>query len=184
MERSRNNVRLHPDILEMLFAFKGKVSSVFRDVLGIHEIDHIACTRISKDNQLLTLSSTPSLEFNLFSSPLWRCDKTYKFQWLKLCQHDYWQNLYSHNRYDELYYLKQIKHAYPLGISLAAQIEEEYMIYSLASKKSCAHTRDLFATQSEDFYKIGQYCSNRLYSIFKTCDTIGVDQRLQENSCR
>lgn len=120
MENRRNEVMPHPQYLDVLFAFKSKVSSVFRDVMGIHEIDHIAFTRI-KNNQLLTLSSTPALEFNLFSSPLWQYDKTYHPQWFKLCIQDYWQSLYLHNRYDELYYLKQIKHAYPVGLSLAAK---------------------------------------------------------------
>jgi hypothetical protein len=170
MEKGRNEIRIHPELLEVLFAYRSKVSSVFRDVLGIHEIDHVAFTRISKDKQLLTLSSTPSLEFNLFNSQLWRFDKTYKPQWFQLCTQDHWQNLYSHSRYDELYYLKQIKHAYPLGINLAAQIDEEYIIYSIASKKSCTHTRDIFATQHDDFYKMGQYCANRLNSIFDDYD--------------
>jgi hypothetical protein len=171
MENSRNDVMLHPELLEALFAFRSKVSSVFRDVLGIHEIDHIAFTRINKNNQLLTLSSTPALEFNLFSSPLWRYDKAYKPQWFQLCLQDYWQNLYFQTRYDELYYLKQIKHAYPIGINLAAKIDEEYIIYSLASRKSCVHTREIFATQHDDFYKIGQYCSNRLNPILDACDS-------------
>lgn len=162
MENSRNDVMLHPELLEVLFTFKSKVSAVFRDVLGIHEIDHISFTRINQNNQLLALSSTPAMEFNLFSSPLWHYDKTYHPEWYRLCVQDYWQNLYFQSRYDELYYLKQIKHAYPIGLNLAAKMEDEYIIYSLASKKSCAHTRELFATQQEDFYKIGQYCSNIL----------------------
>lgn len=168
MENCRNEVMLHPELLEVLFMFKSKVSSVFRDVLGIHEIDHVAFARISEHNQLLVLSSTPAMEFNLFSSVLWRYDKTYQPQWFQTCMQDYWQNLYLHSRYDELYYLKQIKHAYSIGLSLAAKMGEEYYIYSLASRKSCAHTRELFAHQHEDFYKIGQYCSNNLIQLLNS----------------
>ncbi len=174
MENSRNEVVLHPELLEVLFAFRSKVSSVFRDVLGIHEINHIAFTRINKNNQLLTLSSTPAMEFNLFSSSLWRYDKTYTPPWFQLGQQDYWQNLYCHTRYDELYYLKQIKHAYPIGLNLAAKTDEEYIIYSIASRSSCMHTRELFATQHDDFYKIGQYCSNSLNPLLNTCDNFST----------
>lgn len=174
MENSRNKVMLHPELLEVLFAFRSKVSSVFRDVLGIHEIDHIAFTRINKHNQLLTLSSTPAMEFNLFSSSLWRYDITYTPAWFQLGQQDYWQNLYFPTRYDELYYLKQIKHAYPIGLNLAAKIDEEYIIYSLASRRSCTHTRELFASQHEDFYKIGQYCANKLNPLLNTCDNFST----------
>lgn len=170
MENSRSDVLLHPQFLEVLFAFKSKVSTVFRDILGIHEIDHLSFTRINKNNQLLSLSSTPALEFNLFSSKLWHYDNTYNSQWFTRCVQDYWQNLYDPTRYDELYYLKQIKHSYPTGLNLAAKINDEYIIYSIASHKSCAHTRELFATCHDDFYKIGQYCSNRLNPLLNSCD--------------
>src|SRR5688500_854358 len=113
MENSLNDLMPHPHFLEILFAFKSKVSTVFRDVLGIHEIHHIALTRINKNNQLLTLSSTPAMEFNLFSSSLWRYDQSYHPKWFTLCTQSYWQNLYNQTRYDELYYLKQIKHSFP-----------------------------------------------------------------------
>lgn len=165
MEKSRHEIMLHPELLEILFVFKSKASAVFRDVLGLHEIDHLAFTCINQNHQLISLSSTPALEFNLFSSSLWRYDQAYKPQWFHLGQQDYWQNLYEPERYDELYYLKQIKHAYPIGLNLAAQMEQLYIIYSLASRKSCVHTRELFANQHEDFYKIGQYCVNRLVPL-------------------
>lgn len=172
MENSRNDVVLHPQLLEILFAYKSKVSQVFREVLGIHEIDHIALTQINANNELLTFSSTPAMEFNLFSSQLWRFDRTYNPLWFNLCSQDYWQSLYKPNRYDELYYLKQIKHEFPIGLSLAGKVAEDHVIYSIASSKSCEQTQELFATQHEDFYKIGQYCSNLLYPLLTHCQSL------------
>lgn len=172
MESSRNNIVLHSHLLEVLFAFKSKVSTVFRDVLGIHEIHHIALTQINPNKELVTFSSTPAMEFNLFSGQLWRYDQTYNPDWFHLCTQAYWQTLYKPTRYDELYYLKQIKHSFPLGMSLAGKLGENHIIYSLASNKSCSHTRELFANHQEDFYKIGQYCSNLLSPLFNYCDTL------------
>jgi hypothetical protein len=171
MENTRIDVRPHPQLLEMLFAFKNKVSNVFKDVLGLYEIHHISLTHINKQNELLTLSSTPSMEYNLFSSQLWRYDQSYDPKWYHLGAQDYWQNLYNQSRYDELYYLKQIKHAFPIGLSLAATLNENHVVYSLASHKSCAATKEIFLNQQEDFYKIGQYCSNRLNPLFDYCDS-------------
>ena len=173
MENSRK-LMLHPQHLEVLFAFKSKLSNVFRDVLGIHEIHHIALTRINEHNELVSLSSTPSMEFNLFSSSLWHFDQTYDPQWFKLGAQAFWQTLYNPDRYDELYYLKQIKHAFPIGLSMAAKIDNDYVIYSLASRKSCPHTQELFTSQHDDFYKIGQYCSNMLTPLFNYCDAVST----------
>ncbi len=111
------------------------------------------------------------MEFNLFNSLLWRYDRSYDPQWFTLNSHDYWHNLYDTSRYDELYYLKQVKHDYALGISLATQINNQTLIYSLASHKACASTQELFINQHDDFYKIGQYCFNLLEPLFYQGDT-------------
>ncbi|WP_035918156.1 hypothetical protein [Legionella fairfieldensis] len=156
----------HTQFLEALFAFKSKVSSVFRDVLGLYEINHIAITQINKRTGILTFSSTPAIEFNLFNSNLWLFDKTYHPDWFGHCSQANWQTLYATERYDELYYIKQLKHRYSIGYSLAAKWEDDFFIYSLASNRSCKHTEELFANQHENFYKIGQYCSNMLSPLF------------------
>lgn len=172
MENKHNKIILHPQILEVLFAFKSKVSTVFNDVIGIHEIDHIAITRINQQNELLSLSSTPALEFNLFSSSLWHYDKTYDPQWFHLCSQSDWPALYHESRYDELYYLKQIKHGLPVGISIATKMDNNFVIYSLASNKACDQTQEIFSNQREDFLKIGQYCSNLLDPLFAHSDNL------------
>ncbi|CCD06941.1 conserved protein of unknown function [Legionella pneumophila subsp. pneumophila] len=47
MENSSKEIVLHSQLLENLFAFKSKVSNVFRDVLGIHDVHHISLTNIN-----------------------------------------------------------------------------------------------------------------------------------------
>lgn len=180
MEYNTNKLILHPEFLEQLFAFKSKVTNVFRDVLGIHEIDHISIARVNKYHQLMALSSTPAMEFNLFTSSLWQYDQSYNPTWFNQGSQAYWQILYQMTRYDELYYIKQIKHNLPLGLSLAAKLGEDSVIYSVASHKSCSHTRDLFATQQEDFYKIGQYCTNLLTPLFSTFDCPSQELTIQD----
>jgi hypothetical protein len=160
----------HPNFLDALFVFRSKVSNVFSDVLGLYELNHIAVTRISPKRDILTFSSTPAMEFNLFNSNLWRFDKTYHPDWFRTCSQSNWPSLYMPERFDELYYLKQTKHHYPIGYSLATQLEDNFFIYSLASNRSCDHTRELFANQHGEFYKIGQYCSNLLGHLFKAVD--------------
>ena len=162
----------HPQLLEALFVYRPKVSAAFRDVLGIHEIDHIALNQISSSQKILTFSSTPAMEFNLFKSNLWRYDKTYQPAWFSKCIQSEWQSLYSPKRYDELYYLKQVRHHYPLGYSLAAKFEDNFFIFSFASQRSCEHTREIFTHRYDDFYKIGQYCTQLLRPLFESYDNL------------
>lgn len=166
MEICLKNVTPHPQLPEILFAHRRKVSSVFRDIIGIHEINHIALTKVDKEQRLLILSSTPALEFNLFNSPLWRFDQSYCPDWFNLGTHAYWQALYATERYDELYYLKQIRLGYPIGMSLALRRGEEQYIFSFASHRSCQNTQELFSNKTDDLYKIGLYCTNQLRALF------------------
>ena len=71
----------HPYFLDALFAYKNNVNNIFKNVLGLYDISHIAVSHIDENQKLLTFSSAPSLEFNLFTSDLWRFDKTYDSAW-------------------------------------------------------------------------------------------------------
>jgi len=166
MDKRCNEVVPHPQFFESLFAFKNKVSNVFKDIIGIHALHHFAIARIDEDNKLMILSATPALEFTLFNSQLWRFDETYDPQWFQRCAQSAWQPLYHATRYDELYYLKQIKHDLPLGLSFARQVENDHYIYSFATHNDDAHSQELFANQTEDFNKIGYYCHDLLSPLF------------------
>lgn len=170
MDYSNQEIKPHPQLLDMLFACKRKVSSVFHDVLGIHEISHMAVSYVNDQQELLTFSSTPALEFNLFNSPLWTFDQTYQFHWIQQGTQAFWQKLYCPARYDELYYLKQLKHHYPTGISLAAKLGKNYVIYSIASRENNEYVQELFSQQHENFYRIGQYCTQHLLPLFAHYD--------------
>lgn len=171
MEEKAPRLTLHPSFLEILFAYKRKVSSIFRDVLGLHNIDHIAVNLVTKHHQLLALSSTPALEFNLFNSGLWRFDKSYDQRWFSLCQQAHWSSLYHPKRYDELYYLKQIKHRYSTGYSLASRLARHSVIYSIASKKNTPISELSHHHKQDELYQIGHYCLTSLLPIIYQCDS-------------
>lgn len=167
MDIINTEIVLHPRLLDNLFAHKGKVNSVFRDILGLYDIHHMAISYINSHRMLSVHSSTPAIEFNLFSSELWHFDKTYHASWYRLCLPSLWHTLYLPARYDELFYVKQVKHQYPLGLSFAVKSANNYLIYSIATHKNSPQTRDIFANFQDDFHRIGRYCSNALAPLFE-----------------
>ncbi len=167
MEYSPSTHQAHEALLELLFAHKKRVSAVFKDILGLHEIDYIAITHIDNHQQLSILSSTPALEYNLFTRHLWQYDATYKPEWFMQDKPaTSWADLYEPERFDELYYLKQVKFRLPIGVSLSSTFENHRIIYSMASKKSCTYTQAQFADHSDNFRNIGLYCYRQLRDIF------------------
>lgn len=172
MNRNNHKITLHPDFINVLFAYKNKVGGVFKDILGLYEINHFAISYINDRNELLTFSSTPALEFNLFSSNLWHFDNTYQASWFNLGLSSTWQALYKPERYDELYYLKQIKHRYPIGLSMAVKMAHSNVIYSLASHLENSLVQTYFAENHAEFTRMGEYCSNALSPLLAVvCDS-------------
>ena len=156
---------LHPHLFERLFTHKRYVFQVFSDILGLYGIDHVAITYINKKQEILTLSSTPALEFNLFKSQFWRFDQTYQARWYQQCSSASWDMLYDKPHVDVLYYLKQIKPRYPFGFSLAHAYAHGHMIYSLASHGQTPRTREQFKTEHAHFGTIGHYCTQSLFPL-------------------
>lgn len=165
MDIPQRNITLHPQWLGKLFAHQSKARTVFNDVLALYEVNHIAIAYIDKDSQLLALSSTPSLEYNMLSGSLWRYDNTYNPDWFQQCKQASWQSLYPAERYDELYYIKQIKPHYPIGLSMATKMSEGHVIYSIASTNHSEDTQAIFETQRDKLYQIAQYCMIHLQSL-------------------
>lgn len=160
----------HTQLLEALFAFKSHVSTVFKDVLGIHNIHHLAITRVDALQQLLIFSSTPAMEYNLFSGDLWVFDDNYNPEKIGLNQLASWSTLYQSERYDELYYQRQTQHNFSSGFSLAIKTNDEHYICSYASTQFEHSENELTQHFYDDFYKIGQYCKNLLMPVFSLID--------------
>lgn len=165
MDISQQGITLHPHWLNQLFAYQSKTRAVFSDVLGIHEINHIALAYLSSTHTLHALSSTPSMEYNLFSSGLWRFDRSYDLNWFSQCTSASWQSLYTPERFDELYYIKQAKPNYPLGLSIAAKTANGYIVYAIASATNTEYTQAIFSHQQHELIQIGQYCSTQLLPL-------------------
>lgn len=170
MNKILTTVNPHPRLEDMLFACKSIVSPIFKDVLGIHEINHISVTRIDHNQQILIFSSTPAMEYNLFTSNLWAFDNTWNPAWYQLCVPALWETLYQPAHYDELYYARQIKHHFSAGLSLTVFDGDAHYIYSLASSRPAAESQELFMNNLTDCRKIGEYCKNLLNPHFMNAD--------------
>ncbi|MCW8449833.1 hypothetical protein [Legionella quinlivanii] len=157
----------HPQMMDLLFSHKDKTQRIFSDVLGLHQIHHMSIISIDSNARILIVSSTPSMEFNLFNRNLWEFDLTYNPAWYQRCEQASWQSLYHPARYEELYYLRQVRHELPVGTSIAEPAQEGgYFIYSLGSNNACMQVQSQFSHEKEFLSKIGQHCSSLLAPLF------------------
>lgn len=151
METSRILATAHPQMMELLFSRKDRVQRVFSDVLGLNQIHHLSISLIDTQSRILIISSTPAMEFNLFTRGLWEYDLTYHPDWYQRCEQASWQSLYLPTRYDELYYLRQVRHELPLGTSIAESRNGKYFIFSFGSNNACVQAQSLFRHEKKDW---------------------------------
>lgn len=154
--------RPHPLAGNLLFKYKRQAVSVFSDIVGIDEIDHVAIVCIGLSGEAIFLSYTPSLEYNLISTDLWMFDGVYTKQFLQMQRIQVWEHLYHAERYGELKYLKQIKNKFSYGVSISVQHNALHLVYSFATK-SQEKARELhFCSMESTLVKMGNYCFSRL----------------------
>jgi len=162
MERHQSGTILHPSYLDVLFARKSQAMRVFRDILGIHDIHHFSMTGFDPSGQMLSLSSTPAIEFNVVNSGLWRHDQAYCLDWLMDSKHACWTDLYASERFDELYYLKQTKYGYASTCALSTSCDGIRYLFAFASRYQDAK-ESVFADQRRgELLQLGQYCMKEL----------------------
>lgn len=169
---NHKEIEPHPLVLDKLFTSRKKIMVIFSQILHQHKLDHLAITSINKANQISVCSSTPAIEFNLFSGNLWQSDLTYHPSWYEQeCFAD-WESLYLQERYDELYYVRQHKHQLKSGISISTTFLNHQLIISYASIKTSLNIKQLSQSDQNKLLQSGLFgakqLSNELFN-YSTC---------------
>lgn len=166
MQKNSTRTVLHPAFNDALFAYAGQAFRLFNDVLGLYGIDYLAIARIDKLGQLLIFSSLPALEFNLFATKAWSFDHLYHAKWYHDGAKTAWPLLYQDSHYAELYYLKQTRHHFLTTLAMASKDDENYYVYSFASRHVNSSANHLFIHEPDVLNSIGDYCQKRFIPLF------------------
>jgi hypothetical protein len=165
MDITTQGITLHSEWLTILFAHKYQTHAVFKEILGQHEIHHMAIAYISHQRILTAVSSTPSIEYNLFNSGLWRYDACYQPDQLLALPFVNWQSLYAVERYHELAYIKQMQPRYSIGIAFASAVKNGHIIYSIASRRPDSGIEEHFKKHFCELRQVSEYCLARLQNL-------------------
>ncbi len=156
---------LHPLAHPLLFQHKRKLLSVFSDVIGINEIDHISMACITHANEIIYLSHTPSIEYQLMTSDLWSYDALHAPHFYTNDQPKLWSELYHSDKYHALHAIKQAKHGFKTGFSIPTQQHGLHLVYSFATKSPTPDPDLVFLARRDEFLSLGHYCFNKLSDL-------------------
>lgn len=158
-----NLLKLHPDALSILFSHKRELSAVFSDVIGLLEINALSLIIVDSSDHVFSLSSTPSLEYNLFDSALWQHDGLFIDSFYQTSGWAQWQQLFNPEYYDQLDFAKLIKYGYHSSLAISQKQSQQRWAYCFASKEK----QLAWHHQLEDLSKIGDYCHRQLQPLIE-----------------
>lgn len=158
-------ITLHPQAKDLLFKHYRTLTKIFNDVLGHLEIDYIGIALLNSKNELLFLSSRPSIECNLIEKDLWRLDKSLRQEFFSRGIAQLWDSLYQEEWQKSLYYYKKENQNFSIGISVPATFEEYQVVYSFALKSNNEFIKNKIIQKIETLMSMGRFC---LQNIIKT----------------
>ncbi len=158
MEINALPFQVHPLAKEILFEHYRACLKIFGDVLGLLEVDYLAITIISPENELLFFSSEPQVDYMIIEEGLWHLDLCYQAPFFQRHQPESWETLYPRDNNNRLRYFKQELHSYSTGVTIPALFNEYRVLYSFALVSHDTTIQRLFHQNTQKLMRMGQYC--------------------------
>lgn len=161
-----HETKLHNNILDILFNHKREISDRFRDIKGIHFIDHVAIIIINPIYEITIFSYIPSVEYNLIVKDLWKHDKSFNPTLLKDGAMMWWDEAYYPGYSKKIQYIKEDFHNFSLGMNLIRKIEDYTFVYSFATRSKEKNMKAYYADIKNELFHIGDYGYNIIRDIY------------------
>ena len=160
--------KFHPDILNILYENRCHVKKKFSEVIGFYEINHISITIINPSNEMVTFSTTPSIEYNLITQELWQHDFTISSNSHKNNELIWWDTDNMHPHFNKINNIKEQKNNFTLGMALARKIDGFCIIYSFATKNKDSDLKSYYISNINGLYDIGDHCYKSIRNIYSS----------------
>lgn len=158
MNVSCTKITLHPQAELLLFKHFRTLTRLFGDVLGHLEVDYMAITLLNPKNELLFLSSRPSIECNLIEKNLWSIDTSLQEDFFSQDKPQRWEELYHDEQLELLRHYKQVQPGFSMGISVPSIFEEYRVVYSFALESTDLAIKNKILNRVETLINMGRFC--------------------------
>ena len=156
----------HPQFVEILFAYRTQVKSVFSDVLCLPSLDYINITWFNTMHHFMSISSMPALDLHLYNTKLWQHDLMYNIKKIPKSRLLLWEDLYCHDYAILLKQHKQYKNYLQIGYCIHTVIENNSCILSFESRCNIQDIPHNTIFNYTDLSAIGYYCTQSLQQLF------------------
>jgi hypothetical protein len=158
---NKNNISLHPEIMEILFENSRYIKNVFSDLKGIHGIAYMGIVCINPIRELLAFSTNPNIEYNLFNQTLWVEDHCFN-----LNNKDKNSLIKWNYQNETIERIKLKNNHFTIGMSVYRPIGDFDFIYSFATNEKIKGLDKYYQENLFDLIDMGDYFYKSLRNLY------------------
>lgn len=157
--------QFHQDIERMSFENFWKIRKTYKEILGLHGIDHFSMNIVDPNHKTATFSYTPAILSNLIHTGLYRYNGAMSPTYYEHLDFFTWEQCYD-RRFSELMKIQmEKKFGINLGLAFVRKIGGFHLIYIFATKGS--KTALLEETLDKTpFLSMGDHCYDLLRETY------------------
>ena len=163
LSQQKNNMTLHPEIIEILFENRRYIKNVFSDLNGLYDIAHIGLTCIDPSQECIVFSTTPNIEYNLIAQNFWLYDHCFYPDPVEKNTLLWWGD-----EHEKIAKIKLENNRFTLGMSIVRPVHDFCFIYSFATKETYQDFRRYYSEHLFHLIDIGDYFYKSIRSLYAT----------------
>ena len=166
-QKKECSVTLHPDIVTILFEHRRFVKNIFLQIKGHHEIAYFGVNILNPENELISFSSMPHIEYNLIQQKLWKYDRCFSSRSLDKNTLYWWDPINAEALLaDQIKEVKLTSNNFNAGVTLCRDIGGFRFLYSYATKTRQKDLQEYYTSQRVSLINIGDYFCKSLLDIY------------------
>ncbi|HAT9646333.1 TPA: hypothetical protein JBD48_01135 [Legionella pneumophila subsp. pneumophila] len=156
-------VKLHPEVIEILFENRRYVKNAFSNLKGLYGISHMAMTCIDPSQELIAFSTTPNIECNLIHQDLWGNDHCFIPEPEQKNRLIWWD--YSCEKIEKI---KLKNNQFSFGMTICRPVSNFFLMYSFATQEKGNDLRQCYNENLFGLIDMGDYFYRSLRDLYSS----------------
>lgn len=170
-----NQIKLHPEVIEILFENRRLINNVFSNLKGLHGITHMGMACIDPSNELIAFSTTPNIEHNLFNQHLWLEDHCFNLDIENKNSLAWWD--YQNEKIEKY---KLLNNRFTMGMTIYRPIGDFSFMYSFATNECAKGLHQYYIDNLFGLIDMGDYFYKSLRELYSRYSLKHVPPELNE----
>lgn len=155
------NIRLHSEIVKILFENKRFIKNIFSNLKGLYGITHLGMVCIDPSQELVAFSTTPNIEYNLFNQKLWLEDHCFNLDCFYKNSSLWWD--YQNEKIEKI---KLKNNGLTIGMAIYRPINNFDFIYSFATNEKIEGLHQFYSDNLLNLIDVGDYFYKSLRELY------------------